>query len=146
VISGFFGDENTTNAPFGGMQIGVSVDKVSLCVSTTSAAMLGDCTGPGRPPADSFHHWLVRYDGIGTGTGQGGSIELFIDGAPVLTKQNDGANNPVFTTAGLPNTLIVGAPQIVIDDLQIFDQVFTPAVQCTQIIGGAFSAGTCTLP
>src|SRR5262245_32341228 len=71
---------NRNTSPFGGVQLGFSTTTSSLCVSTTTNSLLGgNCGGPGAPPANAFHHWIIRYDGTGTGAGQGGATQLFID-------------------------------------------------------------------
>jgi len=139
-------DINRTASPYGGVQIGLSNNTVSLCVSTTSNSLLsGSCGGPGEPVANTFHHWIIRYNGTGTSAGQGGVTEIYVDDVLVYTRANDSANNPVFTTA-ISDTMTIGVPNGVMDDLRIYDQVFTQAEQCTYIIGGAYAGTTCTLP
>src|SRR5262249_41622309 len=101
---------NRNTSPFGGVQLGFSTTTSSLCVSTTTNSLLGgNCGGPGAPPANAFHHWIIRYDGTGTGAGQGGATQLFIDNSLALTRMNDTAMSPVFAT-GISDMLFVGAP------------------------------------
>jgi hypothetical protein len=139
--------DNRSSSPYGGIQIGLSSTGVSLCVSTTSAPFLGgSCDGPPAPSASTFHHWIVRYDGAGGEAGMGGPVELYLDGELVHTRPNDTANDPVFNTTGMPDVLTLGAPGAVVDDVRIYDRVFTPAEQCTWIIGGTVAGRRCTLP
>ena len=139
--------DNRTSPPFGGIQLGFTGASTSLCVSTTSNGFLsGDCTGPQAPSANTFHHWILRYHGTGSGAGMGGPTEVYVDGALVHTRANDTANDPVFNTTGMPDVFTLGAPGTVVDDVRIYDRVFTPAEQCTVIIGGAVAGTSCTLP
>jgi hypothetical protein len=46
----------------------------------------------------------------------------------------------------MPDVLTLGGPGAVIDDVRIYDRVFTPAEQCTLIIGGTVAGASCTLP
>jgi len=138
---------NRFTSPFGGIQLGFSTDRTSVCVSTTSNSFLsGSCNGFSAPSANTFHHWIIRYNGTGTGIGQGGPTEIYVDGNLVHTRPNDNANNPVFTTNGISDTLTVGAPGTLLDDVRVYDRVFTIDEQCTQIIGGRFVNGSCALP
>jgi hypothetical protein len=139
---------NRSSSPFGGIQLGFEgTIPTSLCVSTMSSPFLGGtCDGPPAPPANTFHHWIVRYDGAGGGAGMGGPTEIYVDGVLVHTRPNDTANDPVFSPTGLPDVLTLGAPGTVFDDVRIYDRVFTPAEQCTLIIGGAVAGTSCTLP
>jgi len=132
--------------PFGGVQLGQSAGNMSVCVASTSNSFLGgSCLGFSAPSVSAWHHYIIRYDAIGTGAGQGGNIEIFLDGALVHTRLNDADNNPIFNTTGMPDTLSIGA-QVMFDDMRIYDRVFTAAEQCTTIIRGTFAAGSCTLP
>lgn len=146
-----FDCNNRSTAPYGGVQLGLfqsgGQNTTSLCVSTTSASFLGGgCGGFAAPSANSWHHWILRYDGTGTGTGQGGRLEVYVDGALVHTRANDAANDPVFNTTGMNDTLYLGAPGTLVDDLQVHDRVFTAAEQCTQLVGGTVGSAGCVLP
>ncbi len=139
-------DNNRSTSPYGGVQLGFSGSTTSLCVSTTTNAFLsGSCGGPNSPSANAWHHWIIRYDGTGTGTGQGGPTDIYVDDVLLYSRANDSSNNPVFTSA-IPDTFTFGAPGFVVDDLKIFDQTFDVATQCTGVIGGTYSGSTCTLP
>lgn len=142
----FLDCNNRSTAPFGGVQMGLSSTSVSMCVSTTSSAFLsGSCTGFSAPSANTFHHWIVRYDGAGTGSGQGAATEIYIDDVLAYTRPNDTANNPVWNP-GAPDGLYLGTSNVLVDEVKIYNQVFSRADQCTYVIGGAWTGTSCTLP
>jgi hypothetical protein len=133
------------NGPWGGVQLGFAGTTSSLCVATTTSSLLGgSCGGTAAPAANSFHHWIIRYDGTSTSIGGGGPVQVYVNGVLRETRANDANNNPVFSSA-IPDTLTVGAPGTAIDDLKIYDQVFDVATQCTQLVGGTYSGTTCTV-
>ena len=104
-------DNNRSTSPFGGVQLGFGGTSVSVCVSTTSNAFLGgSCGGFTAPSANAWHHWIVRYDGTGINGGQGGPTEIYVDDSLVHTRANDGANNPVFTASGIPDSVLPRRP------------------------------------
>ena len=137
---------NRAAAPYGGVTLGLTNTSVSLCVSsTTNAFLAGSCVGFTAPSANSWHHWLLRYDGSGTGAGQGGPLQVYVDDVLVHTRANDVNNNPVFSS-GIPDRLYVGMANSQVDDVQIYDQVLTQAQQCTAILLGSWTGASCTLP
>jgi hypothetical protein len=138
---------NRTTSPYGGVQIGFNGPLANVCVSTTSNAFLGGSPCPSftAPSSNEWHHWIIRYNGTGIGTGQGGPTEIYIDGALVKTIANDTSNNPVWT-ANIPDTLYAGGPGTQLDEFQVWDQVFTVAEQCSLIVGGTYANGICTPP
>jgi hypothetical protein len=145
--SSFLDCNNRSTAPYGGVQLGLTNASVSLCVSTTSNSYLsGGCNGFTAPSANTWHHWILRYDGTGTGTGQGGVTQIYVDDVLVHTRANDSANNPVFTPTGAPDRLYLGVPNASLDDVRVYNQVFTPAEQCTYVIRGTWNGASCALP
>lgn len=137
---------NRSTSPYGGIQLGFSGSSGSLCVATTTSSLLeGGCGAAIPPSSNSWHHWIIRYEGSGLGTGQGGITTVWIDGVLARTQANDNANNPVFT-ATIPDALYLGAPGTQLDDVRVYDRVFTPAEQCTFLVGGTYAGTTCTLP
>ena len=138
-------DINRSTPPYGGVQIGESANTSSACVATTTNSLLGgNCNGFASPGTSAWHHWIIRYAGTGTGSGQGGPTEIYVDDVLKLTRANDVSNNPVFTTA-IPDEMTIGGSGAIMDDLEIFNRVFTQAEQCIVIIGGSWN-GSCTLP
>jgi hypothetical protein len=120
-----------------------------LCVASTTNGYLpyGQCN-PLLPPstiATGWHHLLIRYASAGMDAGQGGTIDFYIDGAHNSFIPNDADNNPVFTAAMDDNLAVEGAG-VSVDDLRVYNSVFSDADQCTAIIGGTWTGTTCTLP
>jgi len=143
----FLDCSNRATSPYGGVQLGLSSTSVSLCVaSTTNAFLGGGCNGFTAPSANVWHHWILRYDGTGTAAGQGGPTQIYIDNVLVHTRANDTANNPVFNTTGTPDRLYLGVPNSGLDDVRIYNQVFTLADQCTYVVRGTWNGTSCVLP
>jgi hypothetical protein len=145
--SSFLDCNNRATAPYGGVQLGLTGTSVSVCVSTTTSSFLGgSCNGFTAPSANVWHHWIVRYSGAGTSAGQGGPTEIFVDNVLVHTRANDANNNPVFNTTGTPDRLYIGVPNASVDDVRIYNQVFSLADQCTYVVRGTWTGSSCTLP
>jgi hypothetical protein len=145
--SAFLDNNNRQTSPYGGIQLGLTNTSVSLCASTTSNSYLsGGCNGFTAPSANTWHHWIVRYDGAGTGAGQGAPVEIYIDDTLTYTRPNDAANDPVWTPTGAPDRLYLGVSNAQLDDVRIYDQVFTVAEQCTYLVRGTWTGSSCTLP
>lgn len=142
----FLDCNNRQTAPYGGVQMGLSNTSVTVCVSTSSTAFLsGGCNGFTAPSANTWHHWILRYDGSGVGAGQGAATEIYIDNVLVHTRANDSANNPVWNP-GAPDRLYLGVANSMLDDVRIYNQVFSPADQCTYVVRGTWTGTSCTLP
>jgi len=115
-------------------------------VATSSNSFLtGSCPGFTGPASGAWHNMILRYAGTGTGAGQGAGVDVYIDDVLVKSVANDASNNPVFN-AGIPDQLYIGAPGMMVDDVRVYNSVFTVANQCTQIIGGTWNGTSCTLP
>jgi hypothetical protein len=144
----FFDFNNRSSAPYGGIQLAYFTNntQITMCVATTSTAYLGgSCGAHTAPAAGAWHHVIVRYAGTGTATGQGAPVEVYYDDVLAFTVANDTANNPVFSQ-GISDALYIGTAGLALDDVRVYNAVFTPANQCTQIIGGTWSGTSCTLP
>lgn len=144
----FVSVQNRTVAPYGGVQLYQSSAAISgLCASSTTNSFLsGSCQSFASPSTNAWHHWIIRYAGTGTGTGQGAGVDIYVDGVLVLSLPNDANNNPVFNATGMPDTMYLGGPGAIIDEVKIFNRVFTPAEQCTFVIGGTWNGASCALP
>ena len=143
---GIWDDNNRSTSPYGGVQLGRSGSSLSLCVSTTSNNFLsGMCNGPPAPSTGAWHHYIIRYDAVGTGAGEGGNVELYVDGAFYYVRHNDAMNDPVFNP-GIPDTMYIGSEPATMDELLIFDRVYGEADQCTLLTGGTWNGVSCTLP
>jgi hypothetical protein len=146
--SNLFFDGNFGTAPFGGVALAqADPSSLLLCAATASNRSLGGaCNGPPAPALSAWHNIILRYLGAGTGFGQGGAVELYIDGALAYTLPNDSAADPVFN-ANIPDFLQIGSIPYLIDDLRVYNRTFSPAAQCTTVIGGTLGdSGSCTLP
>jgi hypothetical protein len=142
----FFDCNNRSTAPYGGVQMGLTQNSVSVCVSTsTSSYLSGGCNGFTAPSANTWHHWIMRYDGSGTGPGQGGVTQIYVDNVLVHTRPNDANNNPVWNP-GIPDRLYLGLSNASLDDVRIYNQVFSLADQCTYVVRGTWTGSSCTLP
>lgn len=142
----FLDCNNRSTAPYGGVQMGLTSASVAVCVSTTTNSYLsGGCNGFTAPSANTWHHWILRYDGSGTGAGQGAPTEIYVDNVLVHTRANDTANNPVWNS-GAPNRLYLGVPNSMLDDVRIYNQVFSVADQCQFVVRGTWTGSSCTLP
>jgi hypothetical protein len=143
----FFDNNNRSTAPYGGIQLALNGSLINMCAATTSSSYLGgSCLGFNSASGDVWHHYIVRYDGTGTGTGQGGPVEVYIDDVLVHTRANDGNNNPVFNSTGMVDRMTMYASGGLLDDVRIYNQVFTRAEQCTYVMRGTWTGSACTPP
>ena len=138
----FFDLYNNRTTPYGGVQVRLRPSAYTCVASSSSAAM---CGGFDTPTVNEWHHWILRYTGTGTSMGQGGPVQIFIDGALTYTRNNDPLNNPVFN-AGVPDQLVIGMPGAEIDDLRVYDRVFTVAEQCELVMRGTWDGAACNPP
>ncbi|HXJ24031.1 MAG TPA: LamG-like jellyroll fold domain-containing protein [Polyangia bacterium] len=145
--SAFLDFENRFTAPYGGIQLYFpSAGMFALCVaSTTNSYLTGSCKDVGAPAANAWHHVILRYAGTGTGTGQGAGVDVYEDDVLATTVPNDSNNNPVFNQS-ISDMLSIGASGMTLDDVRIYNQTFSPADQCTVVIGGTWTGSACTLP
>jgi hypothetical protein len=135
-----------TTAPYGGVSLNDSAAGISVCAATTTNSLLGgSCQNFAPPPLFSWHHYIIRYDGTGLGAGQGAAVDVYLDDVLMVTQPNDAANNPVFNP-GIYDPMTIGGGGTLMDELKIYDQVFTVAQQCTLVIGGTWTGSSCTLP
>jgi hypothetical protein len=142
----FLDFENRSTAPYGGIQLGYGTPtQFVLCAASTTNSYLpsGSCSAVAAPALNSWHNVILRYAGTGTGAGQGGNLDVYIDGALAKTIANDSANNPIFNP-GISDTFYLGNSGILLDDVRIYNTVFTPEIQCTLLAGGTWTGTTCT--
>jgi hypothetical protein len=105
-------------------------------------------TGPGGCGSfdyvvGAWHHLVYRHAGTGLGDGEGATLELVLDGAPVLTLDNP-QREPLLGPDAID--LAVGRDSVFqIDDLRVYDRVFSPAEQCSELAGGRWCEGTCVV-
>jgi hypothetical protein len=137
---------NRTAAPYGGVQLGFKAPGTfNLCVATaTNPSLTGGCAAVAAPASGGWHNVILRYAGTGTGAGQGAGVDLYEDGVLAATVPNDADNNPVFNQS--LGGMYLGTGGVALDDVRIYDQVFSAADQCALLIGGTWSGAACTLP
>jgi hypothetical protein len=123
---------------------------------TTCAASGAGCGSFVNPVFGDWHSLIYRYDGTAytIGAGAGGRLEVFVDGILALTLNS--GNNPAVLLGQEVTAFAVGrflsdsspfSSSFDIDDIHVYNRVFTAQEQCTLIIGGAMgSAGNCKLP
>jgi hypothetical protein len=143
----YFDINNRSVAPYGGIQLSVfSATQSSICAASTSNPYLtGSCPIYTGLTSGAWHNVIVRYAGTGVSAGQGANVEVYHDDVLVETVANDSANDPVFSQ-GIIDTLYIGSGGVTLDEIRVYNNVFTVANQCTQIIGGTWTGAACTLP
>ena len=76
---------------------------------------------------------------------QSNIVSIYLDAVLKLTVPDDLSNDTVFGS-GISDTLYIGGNGAFMDDLRIYDRVFTPAEQCVRIINGVWDGSGCILP
>jgi concanavalin A-like lectin/glucanase superfamily protein len=87
----------------------------------------------------TWHNLLYRY----AGTGQG--VDVYLDDVLMFTLTGPTGN--LFNAAS-SNPIIGQSTVFMVDEIQVYDQVYGRDVQCTNILHGSFNAqtGACILP
>ena len=117
------------------------VAKLSACYSASPSG--ADCGSFDFVEGD-WHHLILRYAATSTQPGGGAPLEIYRDGMLVDTAPN--ATGAVIFSAGQDQNMVLGAgSDFIVDDLKIYDSVFSEAEQCSWIIGGSWT-GSCQLP
>jgi len=142
----FFDFDNYTTSPYGGIKLSYAdTTHFSLCASSESVAVLGGaCASVAAPVVAAWHNVILRYDGTGTGSGHGAGIDVYEDDVLAFTLPNP-ALDPIFDPDELSH-LSIGAGGLTMDEIRVYDATFTPAQQCTVVIGGTWNGAICTLP
>jgi hypothetical protein len=85
---------------------------------------------------NSFNNLIYRYTGAGAG------VQVYLNN--VLQFTLNGPPGDLFAALGNPE---VGTrTNMTVDEIRFYDQVYTTATQCTQVIGGTWTGSACTLP
>jgi len=138
--------DNRYVAPYGGVQLYISDAQLFVCVATTSNRYLtGNCVSVAALDIGSWHNVIFRYAGTGTGAGQGADVDIYEDDVHVATIPNDASNDPVFSS-GISDGLYLGTAGITLDDVRVYDHVFTVAEQCSEILAGTWNGQSCAIP
>ena len=86
-----------------------------------------------------------RHHDLGTGGAEARQVARIGIDVLVTTRANDASNNPVWNP-GAPDIMTLGGNGVALDDLRIYNQVFTVAEQCMYIVKGTWTGSACTLP
>lgn len=118
----------------------------------TAGTLITTCSDGGcdsfQLPDTGWHHILYRYSS--TEVGGSAPLEIFVDGNYAVTPTTD---YPLFFSQVVD--IALGRDHLEldwvpshhrVDDVRVYEEVFTDAEQCTQIVGGAWCDGTCQLP
>lgn len=103
---------------------------------TTCSA--GGCATISYQPG-AWRHLSYRYDATA-----GARLELFVDGTPAGVIANPGAV-PILGP-GLDDLQLGFNTRAQLDDVVIYDRVFTDEEQCALVVGGAWTGTACQLP
>ncbi len=83
-----------------------------------------------------WNNLIYRYAGAGS------NVDLYLNGVKQVTLT--GVPGDLF--AGFANATVGTSSNMFVDEIRLYDQVFTDAVQCTRVLGGTYSGTTCTPP
>ena len=138
-------------APPLGAALGCQTDRLGA-----SPGQWMTCCGTGTPGIDActetgylvdrWHHLILRHAGTSTTAGGGADLQIYLDGRPAGVVADPGGT-PFFSD--LSDDLLLGAySRLLIDELRVYDRVFSEAEQCTSLLGGSWdgSARACQLP
>ena len=142
----FFTFIQSNGAPYGGLAFGSgSQTQIILCAAGDVTASLGNgCPVAASDTAGVWFNLIVRYDGTSNVAGGGADIQVYKDdGVPFVQANN--SKEAVFGQ-GMADILTLGGGGIILDEIRVYDAVYTQAQQCTGIIGGTWSGSACTLP
>jgi len=123
---------------------GVGVPGASVLTTCSD----GGCFSFSTPATGAWHNIIYRYDGVSASVGA--PVEIFVDGALEGSLAN-GSAIPL-TAAGVTDfrlgnfTGVEGPSLFYLDEFRVYNQVFTVAQQCTDIIGGTWTGESCTMP
>lgn len=128
---------------------GASGTALFTCCSSSGT---GDC-GSFPYTAGGWHHLIYRYAGTSPLAGGGADLQLYLDNEPVQTISITNGDT-IFNALQLPDFWLgLGRTSsdpgnFQIDELKIFNQVFSVQEQCTEVIGGSWDAqsSSCSLP
>ena len=121
-------------------------DSASAGGSLYTCASPNGCNNFTGPSLGAWHHILYRYDAASYTSGA--ALDVYLDGTLVASSA---AGATPLVGPGVPDLLLgsgFGTSHFYVDDLKIYDNVYTPATQCTMIIGGTWNSvsAACVLP
>ncbi len=104
-------------------------NNLTTCVTSVQCSSFSYTPGP-------WNNLIFRYAGAGSG------VQVYVNGA--LQHTLTGYTGDLFGALGNPT---VGKnTNMTVDEIRFYDQVYSTATQCTQVIGGTWNGQVCTLP
>ncbi len=136
-----------TTEPGGGMHIYdalASGPQITMCYSATPDG--GGCGNTGPTTARTWHNVTFRCDGDGLTAPDGCNVDIYLDGE--LKDSVNTQGNVVFSPNQAMDLVVGNDSAYKIDEVKIFDTVFSDQGQCAEVWGGTWDGGntTCTLP
>jgi hypothetical protein len=142
---GIFMDfDNRSTAPYGGIQLFPGAGSTAgLILSSTSLSYVpaGNPNTVNIGASGAWHNLIMVYNRDNSSH----NFEVWIDGVLSSSITNNNAASTIFNSSQ-SDQLTVGQTSMTIDDVRIYNQVFTQAQQCTVVIGGTWTGTACTLP
>jgi hypothetical protein len=125
---------------------GVASSGGDLVLTTCSD---GGCFSFANPPTGAWHNVVYRYDAPSATVGA--PVDIYVDGTLAGTILNTAATPLIgsgVTDIKIGNgfSTVGGASLFYVDEFRVYNQVFTVAQQCTDIIGGTWTGESCTMP
>jgi cysteine-rich repeat protein len=115
----------------------------------SSGTSITGCSGAGclnfAYSVGNWHHVAIRYTATGLVDGQGGPVELFLDGVLTTSVANSFSHRAVFAQ-NLNNLKFGDTSNYQIDDVQLFTASLSQAQICTLLIQGTVNGSSCILP
>lgn len=119
-----------------------SATGMTTCATTYSCFTYYDA------PLGVWHNLVWRYDAPSLASG--GTLRVYLDGALVGTLTSSTGTSLIDAT--MPDAVLgmsypdEAPPIFAVDDVRIYDTVFSEAEQCTRVIGGTWNGTACSLP
>jgi hypothetical protein len=140
----FIDFDNRSTSPYGGLQLFPESNGTAgllLSSTTTSYVPAGNPNVVNIGASGAWHNLILVYNRDNASH----NFEVWLDDVLSSSITNNNAASTIFNSSQA-DQLTVGQASMTIDDVRIYNQVFTQAQQCTVIIGGAWSGTACTLP
>jgi subtilase family serine protease len=115
-----------------------------------TSCSVGGCYSFATPATAVWHNLIYRYDGASATVGA--PVQIYVDGA--LSGEITNASLLPLIAPGVGDMLLGNVRRVptgsgglfYVDELRVYDAVFTIAQQCTLIIGGTWNGSSCALP
>ncbi len=141
-------DFRNAGSPGGGVAVGHGIaSPASIVACATGTSGTTACNSFVTPSFGLWHNLVLRYAGTSTGAGGGAPVDVYLDGVVVAAIPNPTLE--VIFSSTQRNDLVIGqSSMFYVDEIRVYDQVFTAAEQCITVIGGTWNPSTsmCILP